>query len=287
MFKRLEDQLQAGERVVFRARYGLVSGTVLIGSLALVLKGMGLGVDWLFNENIDWDGVPAVVLIFAGYFLWWIWSSAVLVTDRRVLYSQWQGKRKTGDVPLKEIDQVTYTPGIGAWGGFVGVSRKDGGNIALRFVPKLQDLRDAIAAQCGLLVPPRVTFKLRFAVGLATIFGCFGILSAMIAYLYLILQIADMADGVVLRSDIAFYGFLASVPLGFVLSGVLGGIFGHLLGLVSVRALLTAEQAEEFLHTGTINVTDGWFAKISKWSGRQSARILNRLYGGALGAKWD
>ena len=239
MATRLEDRLLSGERVVFRAHHGLVSTAVFIVIFSAVLSAAYLAVGLVFSACSAWQSWIIYVLVFAGYFLWRIWNRTVLVTDQRVIYAHGEWKKKFSEVPLQMIERVVFTPGIGTWGGFVSIRCHDDEEITLGLLPKLEDLRDAIASQCGLPVPPRTDAKILTAIGLLNVSGCIGVLLAVAWSMRLGFDFVE--GGLPQLSDAAFYALLISAPLVMFSSGIVGGVLGHLLGLVCLRIILAPD----------------------------------------------
>ncbi|GEM_PF-6589131 len=281
MASKLDDRLLEGERVVFRARYGFVSTAVFIVTFSVILAGAYLIFGWLFG--LDWRSNLIYVLTLDLCFIWLIWNRTVLVTDRRVIYPHGDWKRKVGEVPLKAIEQVVFH--TGGFAGFVSMRCHGDENIVLRLLPKPQDLRDAIASQCGLPVPARTGPKILVSAALVNVFSCIGVLTA---FIWSVLFAVDFFERVLpALSDAAFYGLLIVTPFVIFLSGVLGGILGQLLGLFCLRFILTPEQAKHFLRVDAMDPGSDWWARITRWCSVRSAGVLNRLYRRSMDPEQD
>lgn len=290
MASKLEDRLAPNERIVFRARFGPIAIAVYVLIAALALAGLFITFDWAFGKSMAWAFSLFNLVFVFGFFGLLLFGQAILVTDQRVLYQNRLWKIYVEDVPLTTIEGVEFMPGIGRFGAIVTIYRHGDKKIGIGLVPNLQGLRDAIASQCGLPVPPRIDSIVLVSVGLFQVLGGISGMSAVFGQLFFVLKFKSLVIETVwdwLSSnpfqDLLFTGFTLALMFSSFVVGFaflfLGRILGSIIGLVVSRILLTPDQAKYFLSAGFPSSSDHLFVKLFSGGRQQSARFLSLLYG--------
>lgn len=157
MAQKLEDMLDADERVKYRARYSVLAS---IGWSSF-LVGAGLigvwAINWSFGDTVNPIGVFVFVLIFVPWFAIEFREQSVLVTDRRVLYRHGIISHKIDEIAIADIYRVDHASVAGVSHGPVTITRYKGRKIFISFVPNHSKLARVISAQAGLPQPANAT----------------------------------------------------------------------------------------------------------------------------------
>lgn len=277
MSGKLEDQLIAGERVVFRSRYGVLA----IVTAAIVIAFILAAVTLLFVLSTggavnDIGDVLLTILFSAVFIVSRMMTQRVLVTNFRILYRHGRIRRTVEGVRLDEIRKVNFVPAFGNILSGVSVERQNGEVFGIGGVPRVLELQNVIAELCG-LPPPNVDQTVSRCYGFWNAAGIICMLASMVGFFILSWQYFESV-----RTDISlvdFYVTVAALPLLLIAAMLVGGTIGSLLALYIMSFVLTVDQARQLVCLGYPKAQDDLLVKFSRWGSRQFAKFLSRIYG--------
>jgi hypothetical protein len=153
--KKLEDLLQPGEEVIFRARYSLLVAWGWMSPPILPILTIAILQDRYTDRDINLTfGLFVFTLIFS-WLVRLVRNYTVVLTDRRLLYRYGPLRRKIIEIPFGDIYRIEVPQNFR----FGPITQLPNAEIILKrysvpitrlnYVPNQRDLAQAIAAQAG------------------------------------------------------------------------------------------------------------------------------------------
>lgn len=277
---KLEDRLDPGEKIFFQARYSLVQAIERALVFAMVLFAVLGGAGWLFGDYSIVAGGLVAATISTIWFSIQIRAAAALVTDRRFLFREGLWRPKVVEIPLADITQALFVPGIFGYGDSVKVRKLNSVSIEIYLVPRLEDLRIAILTAKGQTGSSRINRKIRNAASLMVALsigsGLLGIVAATLAFIGMV----NSPDSMTGFSAVAIILFLMFLLLPFIIAAlILGCIVGCHLFFILARFHLSPAEAKELICWGDGSSPGTSMEKLNRRSRKYLERMLSFLYG--------
>lgn len=277
MAKKLEDLLQPGEQVIFRARYSALELTRDTLILIAFLSIFSAAFHWNNPEGFDFLANSFLVFFIPAWLAGQMWNAAALLTDQRLLYRHGAFRPNIEAWPNADIRHIDFKLGYLGYSGVVSIERRFGSKTTLGFIPRPEALQRAIAAQCGLSQPPAIHKAVRIGYGLLNGVGVASALGALVALAWIGFQYLSVgADG---RSIETLLIVLLTGPVLLPLSMLIAATPATMICLIGIRVFLTPDQARQIACMEHRAREHGWFAAWNRWCARQMARFLSWLYG--------
>lgn len=291
MARKLEDMLDTGERVVFRARYGPVGIAVyaafrMVTVLIFAILSFIVVIDTneiffsVLESELDWRVVAALGVFWTAIYARTISNHIIMVTDRRVLYRHGTWWRKVTEIPLNDIKNAGPDLAFGNYSNRTWIERIGGGRTIVVFVPRLLDLQRAVAAQCGFPPPKQFDTIVYFGVFLIKVSS--NLFSVAASFLPNLIAKGLPFDLELVSIGHTAAGFAAASLISFIfltVAYVAGRVLGHLAGLVVLRFFLTLDQARQVVCMGYASISSNRIGIAVRWYVRQTARFASWLYG--------